>query len=124
MLDVERGCLSVVFLQNVFAGSPDQATHLVNRYIQREDIDLFTGPIGSNAALAVAPALFKAQIPYLSSNPGPSQFAGRRCSPFFFGQYQNDTYDEAAGYLANEQGYEKIVIVAPNYPAGRDHLNG
>jgi len=123
-LDGQLGGLPAEFLQNDFAGSPEQATQLVNRYIQREDIDLFTGPIGSNAALAVAPALFKAQIPYLSSNPGPSQFAGKRCSPFFFGQYQNDTYDEAAGYLANEQGYEKMVIVAPNYPAGRDHLNG
>lgn len=124
MLDGELGGLPVEFLQNDFAGSPEQATQLVNRYIQREGIDLFTGPIGSNAALAVAPALFKAQIPYLSSNPGPSQFAGKRCSPFFFGHYQNDTYDEAAGHLANEQGYEKMVIVAPNYPAGRDHLNG
>ncbi|HLR29546.1 MAG TPA: ABC transporter substrate-binding protein [Paenalcaligenes sp.] len=123
-LDGQLGGLPAEFLQNDFAGSPEQATQLVNRYIQREDIDLFTGPIGSNAALAVAPALFKAQIPYLSSNPGPSQFAGKRCSPFFFGQYQNDTYDEAAGYLANEEGYEKMVIVAPNYPAGRDHLNG
>lgn len=124
MLDGQLGGLPAEFLQNDFAGSPEQATQLVNRYIQREEIDLFTGPIGSNAALAVAPALFKAQIPYLSSNPGPSQFAGKRCSPFFFGQYQNDTYDEAAGHLANEKGYEKMVIIAPNYPAGRDHLNG
>lgn len=123
-LDGTLGGLPAEFLQNDFGGNPEQATQLVNRYIQREDIDFFTGPIGSNAALAVAPALFKAQVPYISSNPGPSQFAGNRCHPFFFGQYQNDTYDEAAGYLANEQGYEKMVIIAPNYPAGRDHLNG
>src|SRR5690625_7191908 len=103
MLDVERGCLSVVFLQNVFAGSPDQATHLFNRYIQREDIDFFTGPIGSNAALAVAPALFKAQVPYISSNPGASQFAGTRCHPFFFGQVVIDTYAGASVYWHSGQ---------------------
>ncbi len=124
LLEGQLGGIPAEFLQNDFAGSPEQAAQLVNRYIQREKIDLFTGPIGSNAALAVAPALFKAQIPYLSSNPGPSQFAGKRCSPFFFGQYQNDTYDEAAGHLANEKGYQKMVIIAPNYPAGRDHLSG
>lgn len=123
-LDSTLGGQPAKFLQHDFAGSPEQATQLVNRYIQREDIDLFTGPIGSNAALAVAPALFKAQVPYISSNPGPSQFAGKRCHAFFFGQYQNDTYDEAAGRLANEQGYDNVVIIAPNYPAGRDHLNG
>lgn len=112
------------FIKTDYAGSPEQATQLVNRYLQREKIDLFTGPIPSNAALAVAPALFRAKVPFLSSNPGPSQFAGERCSPYFFGQYQNDTYDEAAGKLANEQGYANAVIIAPNYPAGKDHLNG
>src|SRR5690625_5353948 len=72
MLEGDLGGLPVEFLQNYFAGSPEQATQLVNRYIQREGIDLFTGPIGSNAALAVSPALFKVQIPYLSSNPRAS----------------------------------------------------
>ena len=112
------------FIKTDYAGSPEQATQLVNRYLQREKIDLFTGPIPSNAALAVAPALFRAKVPFLSSNPGPSQFAGERCSPYFFGQYQNDTYDEAGGKLANEKGYSNVVIIAPNYPAGKDHLNG
>ena len=63
-------------------------------------------------------------MPYLSSNPGPSAYAGEKCSPWFFAQYQNDTYDEAAGKVANEKGYRNVVLIAPNYPAGKDHLNG
>src|SRR5258708_30735473 len=43
-------------------------------------VDFFTGPIGSNVALAVGPALFGAKVPYLSNNPGPSQFAGAQCN--------------------------------------------
>lgn len=112
------------FLQTDFAGNPQQATELVNRYLQRDKITFFTGPIPSSAALAVGPALFAAKVPYISSNPGPSQYAGKQCSPYFFGQYQNDTYDEAAGKIANEKGYKNVVLVAPNYPAGKDHLNG
>ncbi|VFR24101.1 ABC transporter substrate binding protein [plant metagenome] len=112
------------FLKTDFAGSPEQATQLVNRYLQRDKIQFFTGPIASNSALAVAPLLFKAKVPFLSNNPGPSQFAGKQCNAYFFGQYQNDTYDEAAGKLANEKGYKYMVILAPNYPAGKDHLNG
>lgn len=112
------------FLQQDFAGNPEQAKQLVTRFLQRDRIDFFTGPVASNSALAVGPALFAARVPYLSSNPGPSVFAGKQCNPFFFAPYQNDTYDEAAGKVANDKGYRNVVLIAPNYPAGKDHLNG
>ncbi len=124
-LDSKLGGVPTEFLQTDFAGNPEQANQLVNRYLQRDKIDFFTGPVASNAALAVGPALFAAQVPFLSSNPGPSQYAGKQCNPYFFGvSYQNDTYDEAAGKVANEKGYKNVVLIAPNYPAGKDHLNG
>jgi branched-chain amino acid transport system substrate-binding protein len=106
-------------------GNPDQAKQLVTRYIQRDKIDFFTGPIGSNVALAVGPALFAAKIPYLSNNPGPSQFAGAQCNDYWFGvSYQNDAFHEAAGKVAADRGFKKMVIMAPDYPAGKDALNG
>ena len=69
------------FLKTDFAGNPEQANQLVTRYLQRDKIDFFTGPIASNSALAVGPALFAAKVPFISSNPGPSQFAGKQCNP-------------------------------------------
>lgn len=129
-LAVERlggklGGVEAEFIQQDFAGNPEQATQLVNRFLQRDKIDFFTGPVASNSALAVGPALFAAKVPFLSSNPGPSAFAGKQCNPYFFGvSYQNDTYDEAAGKVANEKGYNNMVLIAPNYPAGKDHIGG
>lgn len=124
-LDGKLGGIDAEFIQNDMAGNPDQARQLVNRYIKRDKVDFFTGPIGSNVALAVGPAMFKAKIPYVSNNPGPSQFAGSQCNPYWFGSsYQNDVFDEAAGQFANDQGYEKVFIMAPDYPGGREHLNG
>lgn len=123
-LNGQLGGYEAQFIQTDFAGNPQQASQLVNRYIKQDKIDFFTGPIASNAALAVGQALFAAKIPYLSSNPGPSQYAGARCNPYFFGVYQNDTYDEAAGVVANDNGYKNVVLIAPNYPAGKDHLGG
>ena len=64
------------FIRNDFGGNPEQANLLVARFLQRDGIHFFTGPIGSNAALAVGPALFAAKVPYLSANPGPSAYAG------------------------------------------------
>jgi branched-chain amino acid transport system substrate-binding protein len=106
-------------------GNPDQARQLVNRYIQRDKIDFFTGPIGSNVALAVGPTLFAAKVPYLSNNPGPSQFAGAQCNKFWFGTaYQNDAFHTSAGKMAADRGYKKMFILAPDYPAGKDALAG
>lgn len=124
-LDSKLGGHPAEFLQQDMAGNPDEARQLVNRYIQRDKIDFFTGPVGSNVALAVGPALFKAEIPYLTSNPGPSQLAGKQCNPYFFGvSYQNDAFHEAAGKVAADRDYEKVFILAPDYPAGKDALTG
>lgn len=113
------------FLQTDMGGNPDQARQLVTRFIQRDKVDFFTGPIGSNVALAVGPALFAAKVPYLSNNPGPSQFAGAQCSPYWFGaSYQNDAFHEAAGKVAADSGFKNMFILAPDYPAGKDALTG
>lgn len=113
------------FLQTDMGGNPDQARQLATRYIQREKVDFFTGPIGSNVALAVGPALFAAKVPYLSNNPGPSQYAGAQCNKFWFGTtYQNDAFHEVAGKVAADRGYKKMFIIAPDYPAGKDALTG
>lgn len=124
-LDGKLGGLPAEFLQVDMAGNPEQAKQLADRFIQNDKIDFFTGPIASNAALAVGPALFAAKIPYLSSNAGPSQFAGAKCNAFFFGNaYQNDQFHEAAGKFATDRGFKKMAMLAPNYPAGRDAMTG
>lgn len=124
-LDGKLGGQDAEFIQTDMGGNPDQARQLVDRYLKREKIDFFTGPIGSNVALAVGPALFGAKVPYLSNNPGPSQFAGAQCNKFWFGtSYQNDAFHEAAGKVASDRGYKNVFIMAPDYPAGRDALNG
>jgi branched-chain amino acid transport system substrate-binding protein len=125
LLGNKLGGYPAEFIQADTAGSPDQAKQIVDRFIQQNKIDFFTGPTPSNVALAVGPALFAAKVPFVTSNPGPSQYAGAQCNPYFFGQsYQNDTWDEAAGQWATDQKLKTAFIIAPNYPAGRDHLTG
>lgn len=125
LLDGKLGGVPAQFIQADMAGNPEQARQLVDRMVQRDKIDLFTGPVASNVALAVGPTLFAAKVPYLSPNAGPSQLAGAQCNPFFFGtSYQNDAMHEAAGQHAASKGYKKVVVMAPNYPAGKDAVNG
>jgi branched-chain amino acid transport system substrate-binding protein len=119
------GGLKAEIIAQDMAGNPDNARQLVERMVKRDRVDFFTGPIGSNVALAVGPALFAERVFYLSNNAGPSQFAGSQCNPYFFGTaWQNDAYHEAAGKFAASRDFKRVAIMAPNYPAGQDALTG
>jgi len=104
---------------------PDIAVQLVDKMIQSEKVDVMTGIIFSNLAMAVAPAALAQGKFYLSPNAGPSAMAGKGCHENYFNvAWQNDNLHEAAGSYANKEGYKKSFILAPNYPAGKDALTG
>ncbi|MDH3791858.1 MAG: ABC transporter substrate-binding protein, partial [Rhodospirillales bacterium] len=79
----------------------------------------------SNLAIAVVPKVTKAGAFYISPNAGPSLLAGKGCHENYFNvAWQNDNLHEAVGQYVNDEGFKKLYILAPNYPAGRDSLTG
>jgi len=104
---------------------PPQGKQIVERMLRNDRIRLFTGVIFSNILGAVAPDVLDADAIYVSNNAGPSNFAGRECHRnYFVVSWQNDSLHESAGQLANNLGYRRMMILAPNYQAGRDALAG
>lgn len=104
---------------------PDVAVQIADKMIQSDKVDVLTGIVWSNLAMAVVPAAVAQGKFYLSTNAAPSQLAGAGCNPKYFSvSYQNDNLHEAAGAYATGAGIEKILIMAPNYPAGQDSLAG
>lgn len=104
---------------------PDIAVQIADKMIQSENVDVLTGIIWSNLAMAVVPAATAQGKVYLSTNAAPSALAGEGCNPNYFSvSYQNDNLHEAAGAYASEKGIKKMLIMAPNYPAGQDSLAG
>lgn len=104
---------------------PEIAVQLADKMIQSEKVDVMTGIIWSNLAMAVVPAATAQGKFYLSPNAGPSALAGKGCNPLYFNvAWQNDNLHEAAGAYANDTGYENTFMLAPNYPAGKDALTG
>ncbi len=104
---------------------PDIAVQLADKMIQAEDVDVLTGIIWSNLAMAVVPAAVNQDVFYLSPNAGPSALAGQGCHQNYFNvAWQNDNLHEAAGAYASSQGLANTFILAPNYPAGQDALTG
>ncbi len=104
---------------------PDVAVQLADRMIQSDKVDVLTGIIWSNLAMAVVPATVNQGVFYLSPNAGPSALAGKGCHKNYFNvAWQNDNLHEAAGGYANSVGLKNSFILAPNYPAGKDALTG
>lgn len=104
---------------------PDIAVQLNDKMIQSEKVDIMTGIIWSNLAMAVVPSAVNQGVFYLSPNAGPSQLAGQGCHQNYFNvAWQNDNLHEAAGAYANGAGFGNSFILAPNYPAGKDALTG
>lgn len=104
---------------------PDIAVQLADKMIQSEKVDIMTGIVWSNLALAVAPASTAQGKFYISPNAGPAQLAGKGCHKQYFNvAWQNDGPHEAAGAHANKLGFKNAFILAPNYPAGKDSLTG
>lgn len=104
---------------------PDVAITRVQGLIERDGVDFVVGPIFSNIALAIARPVVEADRFLISPNAGPSPLAGADCHPNFFAtSYQNDQNHEVMGAVAQSRGYERVILLTPNYQAGRDAMAG
>jgi branched-chain amino acid transport system substrate-binding protein len=107
------------------AQKPETAVQIADKMIQSDKVDILTGIIFSNLAMAVVPNAVAQGKFYLSPNAGPSALAGAKCDKNYFNvAWQNDNLHEAMGNYANTAGYKNAFILAPNYPAGTDALTG
>jgi branched-chain amino acid transport system substrate-binding protein len=103
----------------------DTAKQIATRMIKQDKVDVVTGIVWSNLAMAVIPSVTKSDTVYISPNAGPSELAGKGCDKNYFNvAWQNDNLHEAMGKFASDKGVKKIYLIAANYPAGKDALVG
>ena len=107
------------------ARKPEKAKSIATRFQKSDRVDIMTGIIWSNLAMAVVPQVTRAGVFYISPNAGPSALAGKGCHENYFNvAWQNDNLHEAMGEYMKAEGFKKPFILAPNYPAGKDSLTG
>lgn len=104
---------------------PEKARQIADRFIKRDKVKILTGIVFSNVAIAVVPKVVRQGVIYISPNAGPSLLAGKGCHENYFNvAYQNDNLDEVVGKYVTDAGFKNVYLLAPNYPAGKDHLAG
>jgi branched-chain amino acid transport system substrate-binding protein len=104
---------------------PQKGVQVAERFMKRQGATILTGIVFSNVAMAVVPKVVRDNAIYISANAGPSKLAGDGCHENYFNvAWQNDNLHEATGQYVNDKGYGSAYILAPNYPAGKDALEG
>ena len=104
---------------------PDKAKEISDRMLKRDKVQIMTGIVWSNLAIAVVPNVTKEGVFYVSPNAGPSLLAGKGCHANYFNvAWQNDNLHEAMGKHVQDGGFQNVYLMAPNYPAGKDALAG
>jgi len=104
---------------------PDVAVTKVRKLLESDQVDIVVGVVFSNVMMAIAKPVTDAGKILISPNAGPSPLAGKGCSPYFFSvSYQNDQNHEVMGKYAQDKGWTKVALIAPNYQAGKDALAG
>jgi branched-chain amino acid transport system substrate-binding protein len=106
-------------------GKPDVAVTKSKTLIERDHVDVIVGTTYTNVALAILKPIVESKTFFISTNPGPSPIAGKRCSPYFFAvSYQTDLESVVSGKYAQDSGIESAFLLAPNYQAGKDSFAG
>jgi len=104
---------------------PDVAVTKVRAAIERDKVDIIVGVVFSNVLAAIMRPVTETNTFLISSNAGPSTFAGRGCNPFFFTtSYNNDQVHSVMGQAATDSGHRRVFVMTPNYQAGRDAVAG
>ncbi|WP_240453781.1 ABC transporter substrate-binding protein [Chachezhania antarctica] len=115
--------LEIIFADDGFA--PETGKQATDKLVKQDDVDFVTGFIWSHVLLASRKSALDGGKFLISANAGPSQMAGKLCDENYFStSWQNDQTPMAMGEVLNQQGVKSLYIMAPNYAAGKDMVEG
>jgi branched-chain amino acid transport system substrate-binding protein len=104
---------------------PDVAVQVARKLIEKDKVPIIAGITFSNIMMSVQPLATRREVFVIGTNAGPSPIAGDKCSPYqFIVSRQGDQQAEVLGKYATQRGYKRVVMMAPNYQAGKDVLAG
>jgi len=104
---------------------PELGNQIARKFIDRDKVDAIVGLGFSNVLMASLPRIAESGTVAIATNAGPSPLAGAGClSNVFSTAWQNDGTAEAMGKFAQDAGYKRVYLMAPNYQAGKDYIAG
>ena len=125
MLGKKLGGEAVTVLREDDQLKPELGNQIARKLIDRDKVDAIVGLGFSNVLMASLPRIVESGTVAIATNAGPSPLAGAGCLPNVFSTaWQNDGTAEAMGKYAQDTGYKRVYLMAPNYQAGKDYIAG
>jgi branched-chain amino acid transport system substrate-binding protein len=104
---------------------PEIGQQAVRKLIDKDKVDAIVGLSFSNVLMGSLPRIAESGVVAIATNAGPSPLAGAQCKANVFSMaWQNDGSAEAMGKFAQDRGFKRVYLMAPNYQAGKDMLAG
>jgi len=104
---------------------PEVGVQKTQKLIESDKVDFIVGYIWSNVLLASLKPIVDSKTFVIDTNAGASQLAGELCSPYVFStSWNNDQTPQALGLYMNQKGVKTAFLMAPNYAAGKDMVDG
>ncbi len=104
---------------------PELGNQIARKFIDRDKVDAIVGLGFSNVLMASLPRIAESGTVAIATNAGPSPLAGAGClANVFSTAWQNDGTAEAMGKYAQDNGFKRVYLMAPNYQAGKDYVAG
>jgi len=115
--------IEVIYEDDAF--KPEVGKQKTDKLVKKDNVDFVAGYIWSHVLMASYKSAVDNGKFLISSNAGPSALAGKLCHPDVFStSWQNDQTTMAMGDLLNQRGIKKLYIMAPNYAAGKNMVEG
>ena len=113
----------VVFGDDQF--KPDVGLQVAEEMMKKDNVDFVSGIIWSHVMMAVVPAVTATGRIMVGTNAGASPLAGSQCNErFITTSWNNDQSPEAMGKFMQDQKINDVYLMAPNYQAGKDMIEG
>ena len=104
---------------------PELGAQIAQKLIEKDKVSIITGLTFSVVLNAIYRYVDEKKVFLILSNGAPSPFAGAQCSPYrFVTSWQNDQQAAVVGKYAQEKGFKRMVLMAPNFQGGRDYVSG
>jgi branched-chain amino acid transport system substrate-binding protein len=119
------GGLKATVIKEDEGAVPQDALNKARKLVEQDKVDVLMGIVSSANALAVRDLLDSSKTPTIITNAGADDLTGSQRSPYIvrvsFSSWQQGA---PSGKWALNQGWKKVVGMAPDYAAGYEQLHG
>ncbi len=102
---------------------PEVAAQVTQKLIEKDNVPIITGLTFSPMAAAAVRVATPHKVFVVISNGTTNPMAGAECSPYqFVTSWQPELLSATLAKYANDKGYKRISLMAPNYVSGKNFL--